>query len=66
MDKHEFVSKVSTEQMGGGTMMDFVTLNDGTVLGISDDCICLYAGMDEFEASLEDCIEVPTIERPIA
>ena len=49
MDKLTFVSKAYTEQSGGGVMLDFLTLEDGTILCISEDMIGLYDSMESFE-----------------
>lgn len=55
-----FVGGVSSEQTGGGCMVDFVHLADGRVLGINDECVVLYKSMDDFwDASPEN---KPTIE----
>ena len=54
------IERVETEQTGGNIMVDFVILKDGRVLGISDDCVCLYKSLDDFwDATPES---KPTIE----
>jgi hypothetical protein len=45
-----FVKKLSTENTGGGVMCDFITLDDETILVVSDELICLYKDMEAFEA----------------
>lgn len=59
--KFEYIDCVETENTGGGTMVDFVILKDGRVLGINDECVCLYKSLDDFwEATSEvkPCIEL--------
>ena len=55
----EFIEAVTTENTGGGTMVDFVILKDGRILGVNDDCVCLYNSMEHFYEHQE---VVPTIE----
>lgn len=48
MGHHEFITAV--ESWGsGGTMLDVVTLNDGSVMMITDAAIVLFADRDHFE-----------------
>lgn len=42
------VVKISTENTGGGCYVDFVTLHDGRVLGINEDCVVLYASIEDY------------------
>lgn len=42
------IKSISCEELGGNINIDFLTLNDGRVLGIGDDCVVLYENMDEF------------------
>jgi hypothetical protein len=60
MNKLTFVSKAHTEQSGGGVMLDFLTLHDGTILCISQDMIGLYRSMESFENNI---IPPKTIDR---
>jgi hypothetical protein len=54
-----YIAEVTSENSGGGTFVDFVHLNDGRVIGITDDCVCLYESLDAFwECRLEN---IPTI-----
>lgn len=43
-----YIDRIESENTGGHCMVDFVILKDGRVLGISDDCVCLYKSMDDF------------------
>ena len=54
------IDRVETEQTGGNIMVDFVILKDGRVLGISDDCVCLYKSLDDFWDATSET--KPTIE----
>jgi hypothetical protein len=48
MDSHEFITGI--ESWGsGGTMLDLVTLKDGSILMIADGAIVLYSSRDDFE-----------------
>ncbi len=58
--KYAYIDKVETEQTGGNIMVDFVILKDGRVLGISEDCVCLYTSMEDFWESTSNI--KPTIE----
>jgi hypothetical protein len=52
------IEKVTTLATGGNCDVDFVHLPDGRVIGINEDCIVLYASMQDFY----DC---ETVDRPI-
>ena len=48
MGHHEFITAI--ESWGsGGTMLDVVTLKDGSVMMITDSAIVLFADRDDFE-----------------
>ena len=48
MGHHEFITAI--ESWGsGGTMLDVVTLKDGSVMMITDAAIVLFADRDDFE-----------------
>ncbi len=56
-----YIAEVLTENTGGGCMVDFVVLEDGQVIGINDECVCLYPNMDSFYADIqgeEKCIMI--------
>ena len=48
MKNFAHIDGVETENTGGHCMVDFVILKDGRVLGISEDCVCLYESMEDF------------------
>lgn len=43
-----YIDHIKTENTGGGTMVDFVVLKDGRVLGINDECVVLYPSIAAF------------------
>ena len=43
-----YIKRVFTENTGGGSMVDFVELLDGQILGLNDECVVLYESMDAF------------------
>jgi hypothetical protein len=43
-----YIDHIKTENTGGGTMVDFVVLKDGRVLGINDECVVLYKSIAAF------------------
>ena len=46
--KLDNIKRVFCENTGGGTMVDFIELNDGRILGINEDFVVLYSSLDEF------------------
>ena len=44
----KFIKAVTTENTGGGCMVDFVLLYNGQVLGLNDECVVLYDNMEDF------------------
>lgn len=48
------IKKVTTENTGGGCMVDFIHLPDGRVIGVNEDCIVLYNSMRDFELGESD------------
>lgn len=56
---HAFLNRIETVNTGGHIFVDLITLNDGQVIGISDDCICLYPNEQEFY----DCHRDADIQR---
>jgi len=43
-----FIENVITENTGGGTMVDFIILKDGRVIGVNEDYVVLYKSMEDF------------------
>ena len=46
--KNTYITHTSAFDSGGNCPVDFVHLPDGRLLGITDDCVVLYANMDDF------------------
>jgi len=44
----EFIAEIQSHETGGNCSVDLVVLKDGRVLGINDECVVLYASMDDF------------------
>ena len=57
--KTDYIKGLSSENTGGGCMVDFVHLWDGRVLGINGECVCLYPN---YEAFWDARPNVPTID----
>ena len=49
--KLEHIAEISTADTGGGIAIDLVTLNDGRVVGISEDAVVLYDNLDDFQGN---------------
>ena len=43
-----YITRVFSENTGGGSMVDFVELWDGKILGINDECVVLYESLEAF------------------
>ena len=50
----EFIASIHTDQTGGMTMVDVVTLRDGKVLTVTDECAVLWSCLDHWESAWED------------
>jgi hypothetical protein len=48
MTSLNYIDRVFTENTGGGTMVDFVQLKDGRILGINDEFVVLYESLEAF------------------
>jgi hypothetical protein len=55
-----YVKKVDTQNTGGGCMVDIVHLENGHVLGINDEYVCLYESERDFYSGHPNR---PTIDR---
>lgn len=55
------VAAITEAQTGGNCMVSLVTLADGRVLGINDECVVLYRSMDDFENDMGD-VDRPAID----
>ena len=49
-----YIKKTFSENTGGGVICDFVILNNGQCIGISNECISLYASYEAFYESYGD------------
>ena len=59
-----FVKRSWDEQTGGGCMVSFVELENGHVLGIDNDSICLYGNEDQFHDGIDGDFNIfPMIDR---
>jgi len=50
IENMDYISEVFSWDSGGNSMVDFVVLKDGKVLGINDECVVLYDSMEDFES----------------
>lgn len=41
------IKQISSWDSGGGIVVDIIELNDGRVLGVTEDAVILYANMDD-------------------
>jgi hypothetical protein len=57
-----FVDGITTENTGGGCMVDFVELQDGRCLGINEDVVCLYPSRACFDSAMLNYQELPQID----
>ena len=60
-DKTEYVKKLFAEDTGGGCLVDLVFLEGGKVLGITDECVCLYESHEHFFETLNTGYDVPIL-----
>lgn len=49
MENLTFITKAWTENTGGNIMIDFIELNDGRVIAISEDSTGIYKDMIHFD-----------------
>jgi hypothetical protein len=62
----EYIEKLTFENVGGGSMVDFIHLKDGRIIGINDECAVLYSNMQEFwdcTSAPKPSFEIPKIKR---
>lgn len=63
---NQVIKSFSSENTGGGCMVDLVELPDGRVVGISDECIALYPSLDAmYEGDENGAYNFPVISRPV-
>jgi hypothetical protein len=46
--KAEFIESIETWNSGGNIMLDVIKLKSGKILIISDECVCKYDSIEEF------------------
>jgi len=66
MTKPTYIKEITTENTGGGCMVDFIHLNDGRVIGLNDECAVLYNDIQEFydaTPQVKPSFEIPKIKR---
>jgi len=62
----QYIDKLTFENVGGGSMVDFIHLKDGRIIGLNDECAVLYNNMQEFwdcSNEAKPCFEIPPIKR---
>lgn len=57
------IKNTFTEYTGGGFYVDFVTLENGEILGINEECIVLYKSIEDFENGSEHNKTLHILER---
>lgn len=66
MIKANYIKEITTENVGGGSMVDFIHLQDGRIIGLNDECAVLYNNMQEFwdcGSDSKPSFEFPPIKR---
>lgn len=61
-----YIDKLTFENVGGGSMVDFIHLKDGRIIGLNDECAVLYGSMDEFWECGSDAkpsFDIPPLRR---
>jgi hypothetical protein len=61
-----YIDKLTFENVGGGSMVDFIHLKDGRIIGLNDECAVLYNSMDEFwecGSDVKPSFEIPKLKR---
>lgn len=64
--KPAYIKEITSENTGGGCMVDFIHLNDGRVIGLNDECAVLYDNMDEFwdaTPKVKPSFEIPKVKK---
>ena len=60
--KHTYIKETSTQNTGGGCMVDFIDLHDGKVIALNDEVLILYDSYADYEKEDSSC-EAETIGR---
>jgi hypothetical protein len=61
-----YIEKTSSENVGGGSMVDFIHLKDGRIIGLNDECAVLYDSMDDFwncGSDAKPSFQIPPLKR---
>ena len=48
MNKLTYIESIFTENTGGGCMVDFIQLDNGKIIALNDECICIYNSLNDF------------------
>jgi len=57
----DYIKGIFSQDTGGNCIVDFVELKNGMVIGINDECVCVYKDMDAFNEWREDackCVDL--------
>ena len=52
------IEKLETFNSGGGCYIDLVHLDDGKVIALNNECLCVYSSIDDFWRSMDVTDEV--------
>jgi hypothetical protein len=66
MEKMNYIDKLTFENVGGGSMVDFIHLKDGRIIGLNDECAVLYNNMQEFwecGSDVKPSFDIPPLRR---
>lgn len=58
-----YISKITTENTGGGCMVDFIYLSDGRVMTLNDECVCIFESVQDFYSEKNLAIAAAWIPR---
>ena len=59
----KFIKDITTENTGGGCMVDFITLNNGSIVAINDEYIGIYKSRADFYSG--ECVELVEIPEKV-
>lgn len=55
--KNEYVTKIETVNTGGNCLVDIITLWDGRVITLNDECLCVFKNEQAFYDDMGDSAE---------
>ena len=64
MNQGEFIKDVQSWETGGGCIVDFVMLKNGMVVGINEECVCVYGSIEDFYSGAGTHMECIDIMKP--